>query len=114
MRLWLLAALSLVGCSNPDPSCTGCADVPARICHSACLTRIEQEGGTTTCECIANDCSNMGATYALVCDDNFCQCSASGAAGNAGGQFPAPQSVCESDVSVIAGLFDNRCRFPPK
>ncbi len=66
------------------------------------------------CECVAGECGNDTVTYTLVCDDQNCQCAATGIVGNAGGSFASPPSVCESDVSVIEGLFNTRCSFPPK
>jgi hypothetical protein len=94
-----------------------CLDDPPRICNSSCITRLSPDGGTGgpyECACVAGDCTDNTVTYTLVCDDTECQCAASGAIGNAGGSFASPPNLCESDVSVIEGLFNDRCTFPPK
>jgi hypothetical protein len=114
----LAATIVVLSCSGTTTQCTGCLDSPPRICNSSCATRLPQgDGGggpPFECACTANECGNDSVAYALICDDSFCQCTASGIVGNAGGQFPAPMGVCDSDVSVIEGLFDSSCNFPPK
>ena len=113
----LLAALLLLGCDNTHTACEGCLDDPPRICNSSCLTRISQSDAGTPpyeCACVAGDCTDDTVTYTLVCDDTECQCTASGVVGNAGGSFSSPSDLCESDVSVIEGLFNTRCTFPPR
>jgi len=115
VKLVFVVAVAATACDNTQTACAGCLDDPPRICNSSCLTRIAtSDAGGIECACFAGQCGNNIVSYALVCDDQFCQCSASGIIGNAGGSFPAPASVCESDVSVIEGLFNNQCSFPPK
>jgi hypothetical protein len=112
----ILLATAASACDSAKPSCTGCLDDPPRICNSSCLTRISATDGGAPfeCACVAGPCGDNTVTYSLVCDDQQCQCAVSGAIGNAGGSFASPPTLCESDVSVIEGLFNTRCTFPPK
>jgi hypothetical protein len=117
MRVFVVCITSVaaLACNNTQTSCVGCLDDPPRICNSSCLTRIATgDGGSAECECVAGECGVNTVTYTLVCDDEFCQCAATGIIGNAGGSFASPPNVCESDVSVIEGLFNTRCTFPPQ